>query len=1241
MAASGISTDHLLPECILASLATSLLTSNVVSCDMSLSGFPASFQYRPGKQRCKEDEPCDAWKIPHVLHEVSLGRRDKTPAPGLMIDISRATAPENNVVVHAAAGTGKTWLLTSRIVRLLLEGAEPGAILAITFTRKAAGEIHERVTERLFNLAASDEETLVTHLAEIGAGTDQASRDIARGLYEKHLGAIHALRTTTFHAFCQEILRRFPLEADVPPGFELIETTAELEQTAWLALDRSASRVRDGALPEALDTLLRECGGVTGTRSALDDFLTHRSDWWAYTENEPDPAGFAAQQLRQMLDIANDSDPRVTLIQDMKIRRQIARYAELLAGHPTATNQGYVETLTRALSEPEPSQHAFELIQDVLLTDAGEPRKMKRSDTLEKKLGTSHADELVDLHREIASRFLEAIAGHKRHWTCRVSQAWYVCGAALLEEYQRLKMERGVLDFADLEWKTCRLLNRSRHAEWVQYKLDQRIDHLLVDEFQDTNPTQWRLLLPLLQEMVAGDPERRRSVFLVGDEKQSVYRFRRADPRLFHVARRWLQQHAQAHTLTQHLSWRSSLAIIRFVNLVFHRPADADAEMEADYPLQDFQPHDTHHRQLWGRAELLPLIRHPERALENSHQPWRNPLEQPRQIDEDRRHRQEGDLIAGKIRRLLGAPVADRDRIRPMTGNDIMILLRDRTHARFYEDALRRAGIPYIGTGRGVFMQSLEVRDLMHLLHNLIEPYNDLALASALRSPLFAASEDDLLRLAQNPPGSWRDRLERIAAGQMPGNALSRAQQLLSRWKGYVGRLPVHDLLDRIYCEGNVVARYLAAAVPHLRSRVEANLNRLLDLALEIDSGRYPSLSHFLAWLERQAENDDKSPAEPAWNREPRVRVLTIHAAKGLEAPVVFLADAARSSRHRDRGMRSLIDWPVNDSRPRYFHLAGAKKYIDDMSLALQTEQQWSARREEANLLYVALTRARQMLYVSGCEPGQGDRGWYGFIEKRLRQAGDSAEAAHTGLKLNTISLGDGKTIFNTCAALEFGEPPASLPPEPPALSSGFVIDPLLTRPLPTLPETGILNPSRSVHAEDDRPDEAAEFTDSRAEVQRRGVTIHRMLERLTSGDMRAAVEKKLRQEFGDSLEEEVFNSCWREACAVADHEDFRELFDPARYREARNEIPILYRLGERDVYGVIDRLIVRDDEIVLIDYKTHAHATKGNMAQLAENFREQMRQYGEGARQIWPGKKLRLLLLFTACGGMVELQET
>ena len=267
-----------------------------------------------------------------------------------MIDTALATAPENNVVVHAAAGTGKTWLLTSRIVRLMLEGSKPGSILAITFTRKAAGEIQQRVSERLLALASVDDAALMTQLEDLGVQPATALQEKARGLYEVHLGALHALRATTFHAFCQEILRRFPLEAEVPPGFELLESTKEIEAAAWLALDRQITRASDSVIAASMDILLNECGGVDNARQALIAFLMHRSDWWAFTENQADPAAFGEAALRRVLDIARNPEPLSTLAADESIRARIARYAELLGKHANATNMKHVELLSQALA---------------------------------------------------------------------------------------------------------------------------------------------------------------------------------------------------------------------------------------------------------------------------------------------------------------------------------------------------------------------------------------------------------------------------------------------------------------------------------------------------------------------------------------------------------------------------------------------------------------------------------------------------------------------------------------------------------------------------------------------------------------------------------------------------------------------------------------------------------------------------------------------------------------------------
>ncbi|MBI3546956.1 MAG: UvrD-helicase domain-containing protein [Gammaproteobacteria bacterium] len=1154
-----------------------------------------------------------------------------------MIDTALAAAPENHVVVQAAAGSGKTWLLASRIIRLLLQGSEPGAILAISFTRKAAGEIYERVTQRLLNLAVCDEPSLVQQLKELGAATDSASCALARDLYEKHLSALHTLRTTTFHAFCQEILRRFPLEADVPPGFELIESTEELVDAAWAIFERNLGRNKETPVARALDSLLRDNGSVSTTRQLLKDFLTQRSDWWAYTENAAHPVETATRQLQDLLQVSEELDPHGDFLNDAPNRQQLKRYAELLSGHATATHQEFIEIITHALTDNTSSVTSFAHVMRVFFTEKLEPRQIKATQTLIKKIGAAGAQELLHLQQTIGDRLLATQACYQRCQTLKLSRAWYVCGAALLQAYQRIKAERGWLDFADLEWKTYRLLTRSRYAEWVQYKLDQRIDHLLVDEFQDTNPTQWRLLLPLLEEMVAGDPERNRSIFLVGDEKQSIYRFRRADPQLFHAAHRWLQQHPQTQSFTQHISWRSSPAIIDFVNLLFRDSTTEQNEIIEDYSLKDFQAHATHQQQLWGHVELLPLIARPKK-LADAHAPtWRNPIEQPLQTDEDTRHHQEGAVIANKIKEIIGMPISDKAQVRPVNGADIIILLRDRNHARLYEDALRRAGIAYTGTGRGSFLQSLEVRDLMHLLQTLIEPYNNLALASVLRSPIFAVADADLLLLAQQTSGSWFERLKKLDSPDKASAALMRAQELLPNWNGYADRIPVHDLLDRIYCESNLIARYIAAAPPHLRARVEANLNRFLEIALDVDSGRYPSLSRFLAHLQRRAQDDTETPAEPAWNREPRVRIMTIHAAKGLEAPVIFLADAARDGGQRNSGARALVEWPATDARPRYFHLIGNKKYQDDISQSLLYGQKFATQREETNLLYVALTRAKQMLFISGCEPGRGGRGWYGFIEKRLRAAEQTERAQVSRLILRHIHSDDG-TIFNTCAQLKFGDPAmcaAQMKSSIPAIQY-FHIDPALMHPLPVAPEIGLLHPSWMNPVEDNETDTTAPETITA--LPNRGIAIHRMLEQLSNDGDRTSIEKRMHREFDATLAHQEFAACWKEACAVVDHPAFRDLFEPRADQDARNEVPILYRDNGRDIYGVVDRLIIRETEIILIDYKTHAHATPQNIRQLAPDFFPQIRQYALGVQQLWPQKKIRLILLFTHCRELLQV---
>ncbi|HFE31808.1 MAG TPA: DNA helicase UvrD, partial [Gammaproteobacteria bacterium] len=834
-----------------------------------------------------------------------------------------AADPALNATVNASAGTGKTWLLVTRLIRLLLSGARPDGILAVTFTRKAATEMQTRLNDRLLELAQSEPADLRTLLEAIGAPTDAATLHRATTLYEDLLRSPFTIKTTTFHAFCQDILRRFPLEAGIPPGFELLEATAELRAAAWDALCVEAGRHPHSPAARAVETLFEQCNGLSNTQTVLNRFLDHRSDWWAYTEDQADPVGFAVDTLESQLQVSADDEPEADFF-NADTLSLLAEFVALLQKHPGKANETALQNLAVARDETTPPQVRFSHCQQAFFTLAGTPRARKASKAQARSMGEAGQARFLELHLQLCDGLQRALERRKAIDTLQRSSAWYRAGDALLAHYQRLKAEQRLLDFADLEWQAYRLLNHSDNVHWIQYKLDQRIDNLLIDEFQDTNPTQWRLILPLLEELAANEERHNRSVFLVGDGKQSIYRFRRADPELFITAQHWLTQHLDAHSQPLDTSWRSAEAIMTLVNQVF-------GEGPLHEQVLQFSPHATHHPHLWGQVEFLPLIEAVEETQEAEDEPTRNglrnPLETPRLLAVDQRHLEEGRQMAAKIRALIDGQtlIGPAEDARPLDYGDIIILLRQRTHAADYEQALREAGIPYLGANRGTLLQSLEVQDLVSLLSLLVTPFNNLGLAGVLRSPLFDCRHADLIKLATQDSGTWLERLTVISAQEDAGSPLQRAHILLSRWRQWAGSLPVHDLLDRIFCEGDVLKRYHAAYPAHLQTRVAANLTRFLELALEIDSGRYPSIGRFVARLQglRQQEQDAPDEGSPL-QAGARVRLMTIHAAKGLEAPVVFLADSA-TTRSDKTAHTAVVDWPAEAPRPAHFLLATHK----------------------------------------------------------------------------------------------------------------------------------------------------------------------------------------------------------------------------------------------------------------------------------------------------------------------------
>ncbi len=879
--------------------------------------------------------------------------------------ITAALEPGRNVVVEASAGSGKTWLLVARIVRLLLAGAEPGEILAITFTRKAAQEMSQRLRDWLTMLASEGQAR--AFLQGIGISEPDALSQRARALHEAVLLADPGITITTFHGWFAQLLRSAPLDSGLPRTAALIEDLSAIRDEAWLTFVDQLRGEPDGASARLLDKLFRDYG-LDNTRRVLDSFLQKRVEWAMYTGGEREPVAFALRQLASQLGVQPGGDPLAEFFARAEVSVKLDEYAALLARIDRA------QTLLDALARVG-VQDRFAGLLPLFFTKKGE-RRVLTVPKSESRLAAAERVRLAELHEALFSLLRAQREVLREHEVYAFNEAALTCGAALLEAYDGVKRTRNVIDFGDVEVAAHRLLTHSAHAEFLQSKLDARYAHVLVDEFQDTNPLQWLTLRAWLEAASAAGE--RPSVFIVGDPKQSIYRFRRADARLFAEARRFVEQQYAAQSVELTLSRRSAPAIIDAVNRTFL----------AEVPGYAFTAHSTDEESLAGAVYVVPLPAAPAAPAPSAARAGlRDPLAEPRLDPDDRRRELEAQEVARCIATLVGrATIRERGKApRRAEYGDVMLLTRTRTHLPVYETALKRAHIPFVTARLGGLLDTLEARDLEALLRFLATPFDDLALAHALKSPLFACSDADLGALAVCDGVTWWDRLR---SARQASAALGRAARLLEGWLALADQLPVHDLLDRVFAQADVLARYAAAVPAALGRSVRGNLLAVLELALKLDSGRYPSLPRFLSELRRLTRvPDEEAPDEGSLDESGNaVRILTLHGAKGLEAPIVWLLDATRTG-ERAPSYDVLVDWPPEAERPRHFSLFTTKGERGRAREALFATEAEYAATENLNLLYVGMTRARQYLFVSGNEADGNVMTWYRRVAERAVNA--------------------------------------------------------------------------------------------------------------------------------------------------------------------------------------------------------------------------------------------------------------
>jgi len=845
-----------------------------------------------------------------------------------------ACDPRRSVIVEACAGAGKTWMLVSRILRALLDGAEPQQILAITFTRKAAGEMRERLDEWLaaFSAPAMDDAGRIEALRQRGlaAGPARALAPALGGLHERLLAASRAVEVRTFHGWFAQLVTHAPLQlleqVGIPPRAELIEDTGVLRPELFRRFHRAV--LAGAALRDDYLALVRE-----HRRSTLLQWLD--AAWQRSTELECAAAagtldGAVPPASALWDECAGLADPRELLLRE-PLRSEIEALARALGALGRASSDKAALRLQDALEAPD-GRRAFELAWDALFT---------RKDELRKHLGDLPAHAAIGARLARVREMAQQQSAHDDH------RRMAGLARVLLAEFAALKRERGLADMADLERAALAMLGDGAAAGWVQERLDQRLRHVLIDEFQDTSPLQWQALHGWLSSY-AGAAGRRPAVFIVGDPKQSIYRFRRAEPRVFDAARRFVVEGLAGELLECDHTRRNATSVLAAMNAVFTEAARVDG-------WGPFRPHTTSIVEPGAVRALPAVVRPPRLAKAAPAELWRDSLTVPRHEPEELLRQQEAALIADAVATLMAE--------HGLQPGDVMVLSRKRAMLRLVADALAQRQLPHVAPESVALAESPEALDIGALLDVLASPGHDLSLARALKSPVFGASDDDLLWLMRESRRSGRPWRAALAASDaLPGTALPRAQRLLAGWARAAVVLPPHDLLDRIVHEGDLLPR-LAAAVPAARRHAAMQaLQAVFAAALEHEGGRYASIYGFVRALKAGLLQAPASAPADA------VRLLTVHGAKGLEARAVFVADADPEPRGPDRATL-LVDWPVEAAAPRRVAFVRNEAQVP-RSLAVLMAEEFAAReREELNGLYVAMTRAREWLVFSRTQP--------------------------------------------------------------------------------------------------------------------------------------------------------------------------------------------------------------------------------------------------------------------------------
>lgn len=1172
-----------------------------------------------------------------------------------------ASDPSHHVWVSASAGTGKTKVLTDRVLRLMLPGLEreataPDRILCITYTKAAAAEMAARIQKTLSDWVELSDEDLRKNLVGLcDMAIDDAVLHHARQLFATVVDEGSRLKIMTIHAFCESVLKRFPLEAGLSPDFEIISErqAREMIEAIMGRVMANHETLQDNHLFEDALHLLSAHLNEEQFTELMGKIINDRADFHHFVQSY-ETVQDAFKAIYQSLGFDQDvlPDPE-------DIKRDFLKsinpdlYDRLFDGVVTSSKKTSQDTAYRLQQtakhlKSQSFDRAYLALSELFLTSGG---------TIRKNLATKDIAEnypaLFDALELEKTRFADHLEHYKALMQAQFTRAVLIIGYLIIREFEQEKQHHAYLDFDDLIDRTIRLLTTSDQALWVLYKMDGGIDHILLDEAQDTSLDQWRIIRAITDEFFDGlgrdDRPEGRTVFVVGDEKQSIYSFQKADPAQFKQQRDYYKNRLEAMgaelvRVPMNKSFRSTGTVLSTVDTVFANPLNKDG---VTLDMEDEIRHFIHREGHAGHIELWPFAMNQAST--------RTPWELPTFVREQHNAKQRlATTIAAEIRGWLDNEEILASQGRPIQPRDIMILLRARgTFMGMIVKALKQYNLPVAGVDRLTLPETLIVQDLIAMAQFALLPIDDLTLATILKTPFIGLDEDSLMQLG----------LSRVHHKTTLWSVLRNSEDhkdiiaYLDMLRRYARENRAYDFFAKLIytpcpADNQHYPTGLSALTARLGEEILDPLYEFLSLCLDFEQNHGSHLQKFVHWFE---DEQDSVKREAEGDEIDQIRIMTAHGSKGLQAPIIFLADAYSYKKESGRN-RSVLFWEPDPHNPfvQIPTYVPRNEFQNTRSENLKEAIKKRDDEEYRRLLYVALTRAEDRLYITGTgkrtdkqNSKEETKSWYALIQQIATPDNGFEQEPFAPAREDDAREAPywSSRVKHVLRSVQIAEPINKIKKSGDQTTSDSNSDQeqsiptwALTRP-PEEPK-----PVRPLSASEPVAEPAMSSPFARAQDNSRrflrGTILHKLLQFLPDiePDKRETLAKDFIQsqwraasQDGKGLRAETCQAWVDEIMGVLNHPDFAPVFGP----NSRAEVPLaglLQNQKNTDYFVLsaqIDRLVIRDHEILIVDYKTNRPAPD-KVDEVPTAYRRQMALYAQALEAIYPDRTIKCALLWT-----------